>query len=133
MVSSNELGFDLRESSPLSHNILSRVRLATDPDVGQPVGSSSGLRGCTIASYNPKGEACHLDYHVSTGDSAKSGLGHFDKPALNYRVKCTWMNVGDLSQDVKVNVHQMPDLGVGGFIVVRRRGKLATWRREPGS
>ncbi len=78
MVSSNELGFDLRESSPLPHNILSRVRLATDPDVGQPVGSSSGLRGCTIASYNPKGEACHLDYHVSTGDSAKSGLGHFD-------------------------------------------------------
>jgi hypothetical protein len=78
MVSSNELGFDLRESSPLPHNILSRVRLAADPDVGQPVGCSLGHRGCRIAPDNPKEEACYLDYHVSTGDSAKSGLGHFD-------------------------------------------------------
>jgi hypothetical protein len=39
-VSSNELGFDLRESSPLPHNILSRVGLAANPDVGQPVGCS---------------------------------------------------------------------------------------------
>jgi hypothetical protein len=39
-VSSNELGFDLRESSPVPHNILSRVGLAANPDVGQPVGCS---------------------------------------------------------------------------------------------
>jgi hypothetical protein len=78
MVSSNERGVDLRERSPLPHHILSRVRLAADPDVGQPVGSSVGLRGGTSASDNPKGEACYLDDHVSTGDSAKRGLGHFD-------------------------------------------------------
>ena len=77
-VSSNELGFDLRESSPLPHNILSRVGLAANPDVGQPVGCSLSHRGCVIVPHNPKDETCHLDYHASTGDSAKSGLGRFD-------------------------------------------------------
>ena len=77
-VSSNELGFDLRESSPRPHNILSRAGLATNPEVGQPVGSNLGHRGCAIALHNPKDETCYLDYHVSTGDSAKSGLGRFD-------------------------------------------------------
>jgi hypothetical protein len=40
------------------------------------------------------------------------------------------MNVGDLSQDVKVNRSPMPDSGVGGFIVV---GGEESWLQGEGS
>jgi hypothetical protein len=117
MVSPDKLGFDLRERLPLPHNILVRMELAAHPDVGQPAGT------CTAevvrqSIHNPKDEACYLDYHVSAGDTAKSGIGRLVTSTYVAAFEYIHMNVGDLSQDVKVNRPPRPASGVGAIVVV---------------
>jgi hypothetical protein len=124
MVSPDKLGFDLRERLPLPHNILVRMELAGHPDVGQPAGT------CTTevvkhGIHNPKDEACDLDYHVSAGDTAKSGIGRLVTSTYVVAFEYIHTNVGDLSQDAKVNRPPMPASGVGAIIVVRG------WESQP--
>ena len=123
MVSPDKLGFDLRERLPLPHNILVRMELAAHPDVGQPAGT------CTTEVvkhriHNPKDEACDLDYHVSAGDTAKSGVGRLVTSTYVVAFEDIHTNVGDLSQDAKVNCPPMPASGVGAIIVVGGRESL---------
>ena len=59
-----------------------------------------------------------MDYHASAGDTAKSGIGRLVTSTYVVASEYIHVNVGDLSQDAKVNHPPMPDPGVGGFIVV---------------
>ena len=117
MVSPDKLGFDLRERLPRPHNILVRMELAAHPDVGQPAGTWTA-EVVKHRIHNPKDEACYLDYHVSAGDTAKSGIGRLVTSTYVAASEYIHMNVGDLSQDAKVNRPPMPASGVGAIVVV---------------
>jgi hypothetical protein len=75
--------------------------------------------------HNSKDEACYLDYHVSAGDTAKSGIGRLETSTYVVASEYIHTNVGDLNQDVKVNCPPMPDPGVGAIIVV------GGWESQP--
>ena len=117
MVSPDKLGFDLRERLPRPHNILVRMELAAHPDVGQPAGTWTA-EVVKHRIHNPKDEACYLDYHVSAGDTAKSGIGRLVTSTYVVAFEYIHTNVGDLSQDAKVNRPPMPASGVGAIVVV---------------
>src|SRR5919202_1685699 len=77
MVSSNEAGFNLRETAPLSLN-----PAWADPR-GQRTGSNNH-RGWLLTFTSPKDEAGNLVYPASVRDSAERGLGYRDNRHLNY-------------------------------------------------
>jgi hypothetical protein len=66
-----------------------------------------------------------LDYRASAGDTAKSGIGRLVTSTYVVAFEYIHTNVGDLSQDVKVNRPPMPDSGVGAIIVV------GGWESQP--
>ena len=66
-----------------------------------------------------------MDYHASAGDTAKSGSGRLVTSTYVVAFEYIHVNVGDLSQDVKVNRPPMPDSGVGAIIVV------GGWENQP--
>ena len=59
-----------------------------------------------------------MDYHVSAGDTVKNGIGRLVTSTSVVAFEYIHTNVGDLSQDAKVNRPSMPDPGVGAIIVV---------------
>jgi len=129
MVSSNEAGFDLRESSPLPRNILHRWRTSpTDTGLAsEPEGSvhSNRLPRLVGNDYQSKGFIRNLSYSDDARDSAKSGLGHIDNRHLHHLVEFISVNVGGPCQGVKPSSPAIPDKGVGGSIVV------GGWESQP--
>jgi hypothetical protein len=85
------------------------------------VGQPAGTRTTEVVKHrihNPKDGACYLDYHASAGDTAKSGIGRLVTSTYVVASEYIQVNVGDLSQDVKVNRPPTPYSGVGAIIVV---------------
>ena len=66
-----------------------------------------------------------MDYHASAGDTVKNGIGRLVTSTYVVALEYIQTNVGDLSQDVKVNRPPMPASGVGAIIVVRG------WESQP--
>ena len=129
MVSSNEAGFNLRESMLLPRNILHAVKsgsriheAANEPDDCK----ASRLIEFREASYlNQRLRQANLIYPVSIRDTAKSGIGCFDNRHLNYFAKVILMNVGDSLCNVKAGSQPMSRASVGATIVVRDRESLS--------
>jgi len=128
MVSSNEAGFDLRETFPLSREYLAYLELR-EPDGAGTANESSGChfpmdyRGWLLCFANPKVEVSNLNYLTSIRDSAKSGLGYCDNRHLNYFVESIFVNVG--GHYLEISSQSKKSSGVGGFIVV------GGWESQP--
>jgi len=80
MVSPNEASFNLRESFPLSRNMLHSRELTTLADTGQRTNHSfgclmNGYRDWRFCLSSPKVSTSHLIYLVEVRDTAKSGMG----------------------------------------------------------
>jgi hypothetical protein len=126
MVSSNEADFDLRESFPLSRNILHACERNAYGSTGQRtsrevVHCPTDYRGWLGHHTSQKVPTGNLNYPVSVRDSAKSGTGHKDNRHLNYLVESISVNVGGSDQNVKASSLPMSGLSVGGVIVVGAR------------
>jgi hypothetical protein len=130
MVSLNEAGVNLRETSPLPHNILHSREVTTLAETGQrtdlvvrmgPVGHRCWL----LHDTNSKVSTGNLSYPVDVRDSAKSGLSCLGNRHLHYLAESTSVNVGGSYPDVKVSSLPMPDKSVGGSIVV------GGWESQP--
>jgi hypothetical protein len=117
MVSANESGFYLRETSLLSHNILSTGGVVTAGDVGQRTNLdvSRLLKGYCVLQVG----AGYPIYPAPVRDSAKSGLGSAANRYLNYPVESVCVNTGGSYPDVKTSSLSMPEKSVGAAIVVR--------------
>jgi len=123
MVSSNEAGFDLRETPPLPRNILQDCGVVAHRLTGQRMNPrilplSKGCQGWLFNLTNQKVSVGYLNYPADIRDSAKSGLGHIDNRHLNYLAESISMNVGGSGQNDKASSLPMSDQGVGGSIVV---------------
>jgi len=93
MASSNEAGFNLRESHPLSRKILPACGVMAHENTGQRTSLRATESGKTFRLL-PKDEMGYLVYPISVRDSAKSGLGCVDNRCLSHFMKATLMNVG---------------------------------------
>jgi hypothetical protein len=122
MVSANEAGFYLRETSPLSHNILFSSGVVSGNEVGQRTNLDVSRRrkGYCIMQV----EASHLIYLASVRNSAKSGLGSTANRYLNYSIKSDLVNAGGSRQNVKESSLPMSVMSVGGVIVLGGRENL---------
>jgi hypothetical protein len=118
-VSANESGFYLRETSLLSHNILSTGGVVTAGDVGQRTNLdvSRLLKGYCVLQVG----AGYPIYPAPVRDSAKSGLGSAANRYLNYPVESVCVNTGGSYPDIKTSSLSMPEKSVGGVIVVGAR------------
>jgi len=130
MASANEAGVDLRESVPLSRNILHTCERNAYGYTGQRTDlkihdRSRGHRGWSAIVPVQKVSAGHLHYPVDVRDSAKSGLGQAYNRHLNYLVESISVNVGGSHQNVKASSLPMSGESVGGSIVVRG------WESQP--
>jgi hypothetical protein len=119
MVSANESGFYLRETSLLLHNILSTGGVVTAGDVGQRTNLdvSRLLKGYCVLQVG----AGYPIYPAPVRDSTKSGLGSAANRYLNYPVESVCVNTGGSYPDVKTSSLSMPEKSVGGVIVVGAR------------
>ena len=115
-VSANESGFYLRETSLLSHNILSTGGVVTAGDVGQRTNLdvSRFLKGYCISQVG----AGYPIYPAPVRDTAKSGLGSAANRYLNYSVESVCVNTGGSYPDVKTSSLSIPEKSVGGVVVV---------------
>ena len=126
MVSSNKAGFDLRENSPLSRNILHSCGMKDHGNTGQRTSRKvfmipTDYRGWLFICTSPKVSTDNLIYSVDVRDSAKSGLGHCDNRHLNDLAESISMNVGGSQQNVKASSPPMLAGSVGGVIVLGAR------------
>jgi len=126
MVSSNEAGFDLRETSPLPRNILHNQGMMTLSYTGQRADSKvytcpRSHRSWLFLPTSPKVPAGYLKYPAGVRDTAKSGIGHTDNRHLNYLAESISVNVGGSQQDVKASSLPMSAESVGGAIVLGAR------------
>src|SRR5437016_6293165 len=108
MVSSNEVGFDLREIVPLPRNILQDCRVTTYGYTGQRASRMAsfvpnGYRYWIVDVSGTKVVSGNLKYPDTARDSAKSGLGHKDNHHLNYLVESISVNVGGPRQGAKAS------------------------------
>jgi hypothetical protein len=119
MVSANEAGFYLRETSPLSHNILFTPGVVPRSDVGQRTNLNVSR---FLKDYcNMQIEAGYSVYPASVRDSAKSGLGSAANRYLKYPRESDYVNTGGSHQDGKASSPPMLDESVGGSIVLGER------------
>ena len=119
MVSANEAGLYLRETSPLSHNILFTSGVVPRSDVGQRTNLNVS---CLLKGYcNMQIETGDPVYPASVRDSAKSGLGSAANRYLNYPRESDYVNRGGFHQGGKVSSPPMLDESVGGVVVVGAR------------
>ena len=126
MVSSNEVSLNLRETRPLSRNILHSPRVRPWDDTGQrPNPNVISFQKGTEDGYfffpSRKVVTGNPNYPDTGRDSAKSGLGFHDNHHLNNLAESISVNVGDFYQDVKVSSPPMTDRSVGGAVVVGAR------------
>ena len=124
MVSSNKAGLDLRETPPLSRNILHAWSCEPSNYSGQQMNpmisrSSKDDRHWLWLPTSTKVEASHLIYLASIWDSAKSGLGRIENRHLNYLAEFIFVNLGGFYREV--SSPPMNDRSVGGVIVVGAR------------
>ena len=129
MVSLNKTSFNLRETIPLSRNILlsqgeilADARQRMNPMVRF---IPKDYRGWLHNITNLKVEISNLNYLISIRDSAKSGLGYFDNRHLNYFVESINGNAGDSYQNAKASSQPMTGKRVGAAIVV------GGWESQP--
>jgi hypothetical protein len=129
MVSLNQAGFNLRESEHLPRNILHSQRTEIISSALSPRGSerifwySQHLRIAEFGSPhfpNTKVETGHLLYPVSVRDTAKSGIGCFNRH-LTHLAQSIISNAGDSQPNVKVSSPPTWAVRVGAAIVVRAR------------
>lgn len=130
MVSPNKASFDLRESFPLSRNILHSWEMNALADTGQRTNLKvhtrpTGYQGWLVHRTSQNVSAGYLKYPADVRDTAKSGIGHFGNRHLRYLVESISVNVGGSQQDVKASSLPMPVESVGGSIVVRG------WESQP--
>jgi hypothetical protein len=128
MVSTNKVGFNLRESPPLSRNMLHN-QAGTLVETGQRTNqktciASTDFRGWSFWCTSQKESAGNLNYPVDVRDTAKSGTGCHDNHYLNYLVEFIFVNVGGSYGNAKVSSLPMSGMSVGGPIVVRGRESL---------
>ena len=116
MVSANKAGFYLRETRPLSHNILSTPGVVAGSDVGQRTNLEvvSLLKGYRILRVG----AGYPTYPAPVRDSAKSGLGSRANRYLNYPVESDYANTGGTRRNAKESSLPMSVEGVGGVILL---------------
>ena len=129
-MSSNEAGFDLRETRPLPRNMLHSWKMRSLADTGQRTNLKvpscpTGYRGWLHYSTSPKVSTGYLNYPADVRDTAKSGIGHNDNRHLNDLAESTFVNVGGLCRNVKASSLPMIGISVGGVIVLGARESLA--------
>ncbi len=125
MVRSSEADFDLRETSPLSHEYSAYldvmhpdgVRTATEPNKVTEAGHNAlpAQRMRQARRTSP----------VSGRDSAESGMGHVDNRHLNHLTEFIFMNVGGSSMNAKLSSPPMSLVSVGGVIVLGAQERCA--------
>lgn len=122
MVSSNEAGFNPRESEPLPRNTLHGLELCpestgqqTNPAV---LGYPKGYRSRSLTDAGSKVESDHLSYSDSVWDTAERGMGCGDNCHLSCLAKFIIVNVGGLSRNAKLSSPTMSAISVGAAIVV---------------
>jgi hypothetical protein len=108
-VSANEASFNLRETSPLSRNILLSWEMNAPADTGQRTSPKVVLiptdyQGWFHTSTSPKVSAGHLNYPADVRDTAKSGIGYIDNRHLNDLVESISVNVGGSYRNDKVSM-----------------------------
>jgi len=126
MVSPNKASVDLRESVPLSRNILHTGGVTAYWYTGQRTNREvwhcpTDYRSWLPSITSPKVSASYLNYLADVRDSAKSGLGRMGNRHLRYLVESISVNVGGSDQNVKESSPLMSGLSVGGVIVVGAR------------
>jgi len=130
MVSPNKANFDLRETPPLSRNILHSCGIRDHGTTGQRTSQKSprdmtGYRCRLITFTGKKVSTSNLIYLVDVRDSAKSGLGRIGNRHLNYLVESIPVNVGGPCQGAKASSPPIPNKDVGAATVVRG------WESQP--
>ena len=124
-MSPNEANFDLREKDPLSRNILHTCETAYG-STGQRTSQksppiSTDYRNQIGRTTDSKVSLGYLLYPNDVRDTAKSGIGRRGNRHLQYLAEFIFVNVGGSYQDVKVSSPPMPDMSVGGVIVLGAR------------
>ena len=132
MVSSNEAGFNLRETEHLPRNTLHARRT-------EIISRAASSRGCerilkrlqrqdcrvwVAPCTKPKVETGHLPYPASVRDTAKSGMGCFNRH-LSHLAESVIRNAGDSQPNAKVSSPPTSAVNVGAAIVVRARESRA--------
>jgi len=128
MVSPNEASFDLRETRPLSRNILHSQESCPD-HTGQRMNQErryhpTGCRDWLFLSTSQKVSIGHLTYPIDIRDTAKSGIGRIGNRHLNYLAEFVFVNVGGPYRNVKASSLPISGMSVGGSIVVGGRKSL---------
>jgi len=123
MVSPNEAGFNLRETSPLSRNILPSPEIGPRTATGQRMTAPAtvGYRGRALIHPAPKAARGNLFYPLAVRDSAERGLGCIGNRHLNFLAESISLNVGDCPGNAKVSRPPKSRGSVGGFIVLGAR------------
>jgi hypothetical protein len=103
MVSPNETGFNLRETSPLPRNILLSPEIGPRTDTGQRTTPEKGYRGRALIHPVPKDTAGHRCYPAVVRDSAERGLGCIGNRHLKDLGESLFMNVGGCRRAAKVS------------------------------
>ena len=126
MVSPNEVNLNLRETHPLSGNILHSPRVRPRDNTGQrpnPNGKlvQEGYRGWILFLSNHKGGSRLPNLPCHRSGYCKERDWFIGDHHLNNLVESTFVNVGGFYQNVKVSSPPRIDRSVGGVIVVRAR------------
>jgi hypothetical protein len=100
MVSKSKSGFNLRESQPLSRNILYTCGIMTCEYTGQQTNSmkaasSESYQIWEFQIFRIRVVISHLNYLITVWDTAKSGIGCQFNRHLNYFVETINGNVRD--------------------------------------
>jgi hypothetical protein len=124
-VSPNEASLDLRETCPLSRNILHTCEVMaygyTGQQMNQRMRFSNGCRHWLQSCTSAKVSAGHLIYPADVWDTAKSGMGRRGNRHLNYLVEFIFVNAGGSYWNANESSPQMSSMSVGGVIVVGAR------------
>jgi hypothetical protein len=128
-VSPNEANFDLRETFPLSRNILHNREGKAHEYTGQRMSRkilpySTGYQDWSSICTSPKVSADYLNYPADIRDTAKSGIGCTGNRHLHCLVEFIFVNVGGSQQNAKASSLPMTVESVGGVIVVGGRESL---------
>jgi hypothetical protein len=123
MVSPDEASFDLRETAPLSRNMLHSWGVMSLTDTGQRASLKVlelpiSYRSWLLSFTSPKVLTGNLTYPVNARDTAESGIGHVGNRYLRYLVEFISVNVGGSHQDAKASSLPIPDASVGGVIIL---------------
>lgn len=97
MVSPNEAGFNLRETSPLPRNLLFSPEIGARAETGQRTSSkqyAESYRGRALIPSVPKAARGDRSYPLAVRDSAERGWGCIGNRHLNSLAESISVNVG---------------------------------------